>query len=71
MMCLPGTALHLNGEVKQVQTDAYLLPLIKALPEMSSLGTLPKKPPRPPHVNLSPYMTQTLENTTEKDSTGK
>lgn len=71
VMCLPGPALHLDGDVKQVQHGAFLLPLLKSLPEMSYLGTLPRKPQRPPHVDLSAYMTQELETTTEKSSMSK
>ncbi|MCI4377031.1 hypothetical protein PGIGA_G00198870 [Pangasianodon gigas] len=60
--------VHLNGDMKPVRPGACVPPLVKALPDMTSLGSLPKKPPRPPHVNLSAYRIQKLENTTEKAS---
>ncbi|XP_017328524.1 uncharacterized protein si:ch211-188c16.1 isoform X2 [Ictalurus punctatus] len=61
-----GPVLHLNGDVKPVQPGALVPPLVKALPEMTSLCPLPVKPMRPPHVDLSAYRTHKRENTTEE-----
>ncbi|KAK3546345.1 hypothetical protein QTP70_025756 [Hemibagrus guttatus] len=60
--------LHLNGDMKPVWPGVHLPPLVKALPDITSLGSMPKKPPRPPHVDLSAYRTHELENTTENAS---
>ncbi|XP_058251855.1 uncharacterized protein si:ch211-188c16.1 [Hemibagrus wyckioides] len=64
----PGPVLHLNGDMKPVWPGVHLPPLVKALPDITSLGLMPKKPPRPPHVDLSAYRTHELENTTENAS---
>ncbi|XP_027011487.2 uncharacterized protein si:ch211-188c16.1 [Tachysurus fulvidraco] len=61
----PGPVLHLNGDMKPVWPGVHVPPLIKALPDITSMGSLPKKPPRPPHVDLSTYRTHELENITE------
>ncbi|KAM9501676.1 uncharacterized protein Hap1MRO34_013042 [Clarias gariepinus] len=61
--------LHLNGDMKPVQPGACAPPLIKVLPNVTSLAPLPKKPARPPHVDLSAYRTQKLEKTAKKAST--
>ncbi|TTG32356.1 FYN-binding protein 1 [Bagarius yarrelli] len=61
----PGPHLHLNGDMKLVQPRAHVPPLVKALP---SMGSQPKKPLRPPHVDLSAYKTQEMDNTAENAS---
>lgn len=67
----PGPVSHLNGDMKPVHSGVCVPPLIKVLPDMTLLGPLPKKPPRPPRVDLGAYRTHKLEATTEKASMSK
>lgn len=67
----PGPVLPMNGDMKPVWPGVHLPPLVKAFPDITSLGLMPKKPPRPPHVDLSAYRTHQLENTTENASMSK
>ncbi|KAI4898964.1 hypothetical protein NFI96_016194, partial [Prochilodus magdalenae] len=49
------TVFHVSAEVKPAMPDVCPVPTRRPLPDLSSLGPSPMKPPRPPQVNLSSY----------------
>uniref|UniRef100_K7F773 FYN-binding protein 2 n=1 Tax=Pelodiscus sinensis TaxID=13735 RepID=K7F773_PELSI len=56
----PESFLHPSGPEKQLEVKNRKLPKIKPLPSVQSLGSPPKKPLRPPKVNLSAFRQSAL-----------